>query len=99
MNIKLLEIIKTPRNSRRRRFRGIRGEDDNIAWIDGKWVNDMERAEQLRIYGEYYREVIFPTYGDDPTNWPIEAVERWAAYSRLERVNRCMGDLLEFAIE
>src|SRR5690625_1330827 len=81
------------------RFRGIREEDDNIAWIDGKWVNDMERAEQLRIYDEYYREVIFPSYGDDPTNWPIEAVERWAAYSRLERVNRCMGDLLEFAIE
>lgn len=99
MNIKLLEIIKTPRNRLKMRFRGIREEDDNIAWIDGKWLNDVERAEQLRIYDEYYREVIFPTYGDDPTNWPIEAVERWVAYSRLERISRCMGDLLEFAIE
>src|SRR5690625_4541212 len=81
------------------RFRGMREEDDNIAWIDGKWINDMERGEQRRIYDECYREVIFPTYGDEPENWPSEAGERRAAYSRLERVNRCMGDLLECAIE
>src|SRR5690625_7459030 len=91
---KLLEIIKTPRNRLKVRFRGIREEDDNIAWIDGKWINDMERAEQLRIYDEYYREVIFPTYGDDPTTWRVEAVDRWAAYSGRERENRGMDACL-----
>ena len=38
-------------------------------------------------------------YGDDPTNWPAEAVERFPVYSRLERVRRCEGNLLEFALE
>lgn len=72
---------------------------DSIAWVDGKWINDDERAEQLRIYDEYYNEVIYPNYGEDPANWPIEAIERWSTYVRIERVNRCMGDLLEFVIE
>lgn len=95
-----LKLFKTPRNRLKTTNTGYYGkEDDIIAWIDGRWLNDDERAEQLRIYDEYYNEVIFPAYGDDPSNWPIEAVERWTTYSRLERVHRCMGDLLEFVIE
>jgi len=53
----------------------------------------------LRIYDEYYRDVVFANYGDDPNDWPIEAIERWEIYRRLERVERCKGDLLEFVIE
>src|SRR5699024_1997206 len=93
--------IKTPRNRLKSTNRAmLRKEDDIIAWIDGKWLDDKERAERLAVYTEYYREHIFPKYGEDtPENWPIEAVERWATYSRLERVHRCMGNLLEFVIE
>ncbi len=53
----------------------------------------------MRVYDEYYDKIVFPTYGEDPSGWPIEAIERWETYSRLRRVNRCVGDLLEFVIE
>ena len=70
-----------------------------IAWMDGEWFDDDQRREALRIYDDYFRNFIYPEYGDDPANWPEEAIERFALWSRLERVERCKGDLLEFALE
>ena len=70
-----------------------------MAWVDGRWLNRDEREELFEIYDEYFFDAIIPTYGDDPANWPIEAVERWPVYQKLERVRRCEGNLLEFAIE
>jgi len=70
-----------------------------LAWIDGRWLDRNERDELFAVYDEYFFDAIIPTYGDDPANWPAEACDRWPIYERLERVRRCEGDLLEFAIE
>ena len=70
-----------------------------MAWVDGRWLDRDEREELFELYDEYFFDAIIPTYGDDPANWPIEAVERWPVYQKLERVRRCEGNLLEFAIE
>lgn len=70
-----------------------------MAWIDGRFLDHDEREELFRVYDEYFFDAIIPTYGDEPANWPAEAVERWPTYERLERVRRCEGNLLEFAIE
>ena len=69
-----------------------------MAWIDGRFLDHDEREELFAVYDEYFRE-IFDIYGDDPTNWPPEACDRFPIYSRLERVRRCEGDLLEFSLE
>lgn len=69
-----------------------------MAWIDGRFLDHDEREELFAVYDEYFRE-IFDIYGDDPANWPPEARERFPIYSRLERVRRCEGDLLEFSLE
>jgi len=69
-----------------------------LAWIDGRFLDHDEREELFAVYDEYFRE-IFDIYGDDPTNWPPEACDRFPIYSRLERVRRCEGDLLEFSLE
>lgn len=69
-----------------------------MAWIDNRWLDHYEREELFAVYDEYFRE-IFDIYGDDPTNWPPEARDRFPIYSRLERVRRCEGDLLEFSLE
>lgn len=70
-----------------------------MAWVDGRWLDDREREEQYELYHAYYNDVVYPTYGDDPANWSVEAIERWAVYSRLERVSRCLNDSYEFALE
>lgn len=69
-----------------------------MAWIDGRFLEHDEREELFAVYDEYFRE-IFDIYGDDPANWPPEACDRFPIYSRLERVRRCEGDLLEFSLE
>lgn len=69
-----------------------------MAWIDGRFLDHDEREELFAVYDEYFRE-IFDIYGDDPANWPPEARDRFPIYSRLERVRRCEGDLLEFSLE
>lgn len=69
-----------------------------MAWIDGRFLDHDEREELFAVYDEYFRE-IFDIYGEDPTNWPPEARDRFPIYSRLERVRRCEGDLLEFSLE
>ncbi len=70
-----------------------------MAWIEGRWLGSEERDELFAVYDEYFFDAIIPTYGDDPTNWPTEARDRWPVYERLERVRRCEGNLLEFALE
>lgn len=70
-----------------------------MAWINGEWLNDRQREEQFQIFDEYFNEVIFPTYGYDPDDWPVEAIDRWPIYARLERVRRCASDAYEFALE
>lgn len=70
-----------------------------MAWINGRWLNDEERREMFEVYDEYLRTVITPQYGDDPADWPDDAQEMFVVWSRLERVIRCHGNLLEFALE
>lgn len=70
-----------------------------MAWIDGRWLGDEEREKQYQVYHEYFFDYIFPKYGDDIDNWPVEAVDRWPTFAKLERVRNCQGDLLSFAIE
>ena len=70
-----------------------------MAWIDGRWLDHDEREELFAVYDEYFFDAIVPTYGEDPANWPQEAIDRWPVYQKLERVRRCEGNLLEFALE
>lgn len=70
-----------------------------MAWIDNRWLDDEEREEMYEIYHTYFTEIILPEYGDDPENWPLEAIDRWPVYSKLERVRRCAYDSYEFALE
>ena len=70
-----------------------------IAWIDEKWVDGKDRQDLFDIYDMYFNEVVFPTYGDDPADWPEEARDKFPIYAKLKRVMRCEGDLLEFSIE
>ena len=70
-----------------------------MAWINGRWLGEAERADALSIYDEYLREVVVPQYGDNPAEWPDDAVEKFTMWARLERVSRCRGNLLEFALE
>ena len=51
-----------------------------IAWIDGRWLSDSERNEHFEVYDAYYRDYVFPKYGDDPAEWPVEAIERFEEY-------------------
>lgn len=38
-------------------------------------------------------------YGPDQTEWPLDAQDAFLVWAKLERVQRCKHDLLEFAIE
>lgn len=52
----------------------------------------------LALYSELMDE--YETeYGEDPSEWPPDAQENFLVWSKLERVNRCKTDQLEFAIE
>ncbi|WP_370458008.1 phage terminase large subunit [Thalassobacillus sp. CUG 92003] len=69
-----------------------------IAWVDQRWLYDEERKEMLALYTELI-ETYEVEYGADPSDWPPEAQENFLVWSKLERVERCKDDQLEFAIE
>ena len=69
-----------------------------MAWINNEWIEEKERKELFEVYKEYFDEII-DKYGDDPSAWPYEAIDRWPTYAKLERVIRCENDAYEFALE
>ena len=69
-----------------------------MAWINNEWIEEKERKELFEVYKEYFDEII-DKYGDDPSAWPYEAIDRWSTYAKLERVIRCENDAYEFALE
>jgi predicted phage terminase large subunit-like protein len=62
-------------------------------------VSGKEREDLYNVYDTYFSEIIFPTYGYDPTSWPEDTRDKFPTYRKLERVRRCDGNLLEFSIE
>lgn len=70
-----------------------------MAWIEGRFLGRKERSELLEVYDAYFNDVIIPQYGDDPSDWPEDARDKVPLWLKLERVQRCEGNLLEFALE
>jgi predicted phage terminase large subunit-like protein len=70
-----------------------------MAWLDNRWLSAAERAEYIAIYTEYL-DAIDEQYGDDlPAGILATYFEKSAEYERLRRIDRCEGNLLEFALE
>lgn len=79
----------------------MRKEDDYIAWIDGRWLAKSERQEMIDTYTEYL-DMLDATYGDFdamPTDTQADYYEKSIELNRLQRISRCEGNLLEFALE
>lgn len=72
-----------------------------MAWHNGRWLSDDERAELIAVYTEARRKLA-AKFKRQGTLSPDEA-ETLRQISedlpRLERVHRCSASLLEFAIE
>lgn len=73
-----------------------------MAWIDNRWLGRRERAELIEVYREYITTVE-AAYGSveeiESAGLLGEYYERLTLLARLERVQRCDGDLEQFAIE
>lgn len=70
-----------------------------MAWVDNRWISGKEREELFEVYDSYFNDVIFPKYGYDPSSWPEDARDKFPTYTKLERVRRCEGNMIELAIE
>ncbi|WWA30333.1 phage terminase large subunit [Shouchella rhizosphaerae] len=72
-----------------------------IAWLDGRWLNAKERAEYIATYTEYLDALdeAYPSTADMDEDTMLDYLEKAAELDRLERIHRCEGNLLEFAIE
>jgi len=70
-----------------------------MAWQDGRWLDRKERTELIEIYREYLA-LLDAKYGADlPDELVIEYYDKATELERLERIQRCEGNLLEFSIE
>ena len=79
-----------------------------MAWVNGEWINRTKREALIAVYREYI-DTIDAKYSDLDGNVDLDAIastgiledyyDRLTELKRLERINRCETDLLEFAIE
>lgn len=73
-----------------------------IAWINGEWINAVKRKELIDVYAEYIA-VLDDKFPDIDTladaGYIEEYLENAQQLERLERIHRCDGNLMEFAIE
>lgn len=70
-----------------------------MAWVDGRWIDRKEREELISIYIDYLA-MLDDKYGSSlPDEYVYEYVAKGRELERLQRINRCEGNLLEFAIE
>lgn len=70
-----------------------------MAWKSGRWLDTEERQEIIEVYREYL-DVIDTEYGENlPDHLIAEYFEKASELKRLQRIQRCEGNLLEFGIE
>lgn len=72
-----------------------------MAWINGRWVEAAERAEIIETYREY-KAVLdskYPDVGAMDSETMADYLAACKELARLERIDRCERDLLEFSIE
>lgn len=73
-----------------------------IAWVNNEWLNAIKRKELIDVYTEYIAtlDAEFPTVDAlADAGYLEEYVENAQQLERLERIHRCDGNLMEFAIE
>lgn len=70
-----------------------------MAWVDGRWLSGAERRELIGVYRDYLNAAD-ESYGDDlPADLLLDYYDRSKELERLERIDRCEGNMIEFAIE
>lgn len=74
---------------------------DNIAWVNGRWLETDERADMIATYTDYVGmlDARYPDIDDMDIDVLTDYLEKRTELERLERVHRCETDTLEFAIE
>jgi predicted phage terminase large subunit-like protein len=72
-----------------------------LAWVNNRWLSTAERRELIDTYTEYL-DVLDDNYGSFdamPADVQSDYYERAIELDRLQRIHRCEGNLLEFALE
>lgn len=70
-----------------------------MAWVDNRWLDRKERTELIEVYREYLT-LLDAQYGANlPDDLVVEYYDKATELERLERIQRCEGNLLEFSIE
>lgn len=73
-----------------------------IAWINNEWLSAVKRKELIDVYAEYIT-VLDEQFPDvdalADAGYIEEYLEQAQQLERLERIHRCDGNLMEFAIE
>lgn len=72
-----------------------------MAWIDNRWIGRKERAEIIETYNEYLTllDDTYPDLSSMPSEVAMDYLEKAQELERLERIQRCEGNLLEFSLE
>lgn len=70
-----------------------------MAWVDNRWLDRKERTELIEVYREYLT-LLDAQYGANlPDDLVVEYYDKATELERLERIQRCEGNMIEFAIE
>lgn len=69
--------------------------------MDNRWLTAKEREEYIGIYRQYLDALDeeYPNASDMDEETALDYLDKSAELDRLERIHRCDGNLLEFAIE
>ncbi|MDQ0270734.1 phage terminase large subunit [Cytobacillus purgationiresistens] len=72
-----------------------------MAWVNNRWIARKERAELIDTYESFLAELDadHPDVLDMPEDIAITYFDKSSELERLNRINRCEGNLLEFSIE
>lgn len=72
-----------------------------MAWINDRWVSRKERTELIETYKLYLAEIDadYPDLEYMAEEVALDYLEKAAELERLQRIQRCEGNLLEFSIE
>lgn len=72
-----------------------------MAWINGEWIQRIERAEIIETYRDYIGmlDAQYPDIDDMPSDILADYFDKARELERLERIHRCENDSYEFALE
>jgi predicted phage terminase large subunit-like protein len=70
-----------------------------MAWVDNRWISAKERKELIDVYNDYLN-ALDDRYGANlPDDILADYFDKAKELERLQRIQRCDGNLLEFSIE